>query len=102
MSQRGIFRMARGWPEGSWNLYLSPGTFIFPQPLSLSDHRADPGNHHACGAGGGIIMLTFAGKEPPASLVAVVSGAAGSLSSFLVSVPRGSAGWGDPYAPNRP
>jgi hypothetical protein len=47
-------------------------------------------------------MLTFAGKEPPASLVAVVSGAAGSLSSFLVSVPRGSAGWGDPYAPNRP
>jgi hypothetical protein len=51
---------------------------------------------------GGIIMLTFADKEPPASLVAVVSGAAGSLSSFLVSVPRGSAGWGDPNTPNRP
>ena len=27
---------------------------------------------------------------------------AGSLSSFLVSVPRGSAGWDDPNAPKRP
>ena len=26
----------------------------------------------------------------------------GSLSSFLVSVPRGSAGWDDPNAPKRP
>ena len=51
---------------------------------------------------GGVILLTFAGKEPPSSLVAVISGCAGSLSSFLVSVPRGSAGWDDPNAPKRP
>ena len=51
---------------------------------------------------GGVILLTFAGKEPPSSLVAVISGCAGSLSSFLVSVPCGSAGWDDPNAPKRP
>ena len=31
-----------------------------------------------------------------------ISGCAGSLSSFLVAVPRGSAGWDDPNAPKRP
>lgn len=40
----------------------------------------------------GIVILSAMGKEPPASLVALASGAAGSLGSFLVSVPRGSAG----------
>lgn len=40
----------------------------------------------------GILLMGYAGKEPPTSAVALVSTAIGSLSSFLVSVPRGSAG----------
>lgn len=40
----------------------------------------------------GLIGLSLYRIETPASLVAIVSGCIGSLSSFLVSVPRGSAG----------
>lgn len=40
----------------------------------------------------GMMGLTYAGREVPQAAVAIVSGAFGSLASFLVSVPRGSAG----------
>lgn len=40
----------------------------------------------------GMVWLAVLSKEPPSALVAVVSASIGSLSSFLVSVPRGSVG----------
>lgn len=42
----------------------------------------------------GIILLAYAGRPVPDSLTAVVAAALGSLSSFLVMPPRGSAGGG--------
>jgi hypothetical protein len=50
----------------------------------------------------GIIVLSFYGREPPQALVGIVGIAAGSLSSFLVSVPRGSAGWVDDRPQKKP
>jgi hypothetical protein len=41
---------------------------------------------------GGIIVANSRGLEPSPALVALASGCVGSLSSFLVSVPRGSVG----------
>lgn len=40
----------------------------------------------------GLIVLAYSGKPPPESLVAAVALCFGSLSSFLVSPPRGSIG----------
>jgi hypothetical protein len=50
-----------------------------------------------CGIVGmvGVILMGLYGKEPPGSVVAIVSGCIGSLSSFLVMPPRGSVGAGD-------
>lgn len=43
---------------------------------------------------GGIIGLAACGKPAPEALIAIISGAFGALSSFLVSPPRGSLGVG--------
>lgn len=55
---------------------------------------------------GGMLFLAFHKCETPQAVVAVVSGAAGSLASFLVQVPRNSVGGDDPASrlviPNRP
>ena len=40
----------------------------------------------------GLVLLPAVGVESTGPLVAIVSGCVGSLSSFLVSVPRGSVG----------
>jgi len=45
---------------------------------------------------GGTVFLAYCQRPIPESLVAVTSGAVGSLSSFLVMPPRGSAGVADP------
>lgn len=50
----------------------------------------------------GMVLLSVNRIDVPASLVAIISTAIGSLSSFLVSVPRGSAGIGDPPPPVSP
>lgn len=56
-----------------------------------------------CGLVGtaGMILLPAYGKEIPQALVAIVSGALGALSSFLVSPPRGSVGYTDGQDPPR-
>lgn len=50
----------------------------------------------------GIVFLAHAGKVPPDSLVAIVSGAVGSLSSFLATPPRGSVGVDDKPQETKP
>jgi hypothetical protein len=36
----------------------------------------------------GMLVLSFASREVPAPVVAIVSGCIGSLSSFLVAIPK--------------
>lgn len=40
----------------------------------------------------GVILLALNGKEAPQAIVALASAALGALASFLVQVPRGTAG----------
>jgi hypothetical protein len=49
----------------------------------------------------GIFALAFAGRPVPESLIAITSGAAGSLGSFLVMPPRGSVGMADDRSQGR-
>jgi hypothetical protein len=44
----------------------------------------------------GIFVLALFGKQSPESMITIVAGAVGALSSFLVQVPRGSVGFDDP------
>ena len=47
----------------------------------------------------GIFVLALFGKQSPESMITIVAGSVGALSSFLVQVPRGSVGFGDPDPP---
>ena len=47
----------------------------------------------------GIFVLALFGKQSPESMITIVAGAVGALSSFLVQVPRGSVGFPDSDPP---
>lgn len=51
---------------------------------------------------GGIVACALLSKDIPSALIAIASGCGGNLASFLVSVPRGSAGYGTDAKPAGP